>query len=317
LKPKAADRRESTIRNQIEPYLIGKLQITSIKPQDVNNHIEKLINEGKLSVSSITKTLDVINSAYNWANDQAYYTDFNPCKPVMDKLKTRLRNLEKRNSSSGVVRILSDEQIKIIEEYVEHMNKDPSYYYITGLSSLLLLYTGMRQGEMCALKWSDYDNITNTLSISKTRNVAKNRATGEYIPNENEVKNYHSRDIVLSDDAKMVIDEIKRVSVNTDQDDYIIYNKVYKPTNPSNYGYNLNKFYLKAGLPTEISGAHILRRTCATKMHREGCRVEDIAAYLGDTPETIIKHYISLTKKVVAEGRVLNVVNVPKGVKKE
>ena len=60
-----------------------------------------------------------------------------------------------------------------------------------------------------------------------------------------------------------------------------------------------------------MSGAHILRRTCATQMHNDGCRVEDIAAYLGDAPETILKHYISVTKKIVSDGKVLNVVQVP------
>ena len=56
----------------------------------------------------------------------------------------------------------------------------------------------------------------------------------------------------------------------------------------------------------------ILRRTLATKMHNSGCRLEDIAAYLGDTAETVLKHYISLTKKVVVEGQILNVVELPK-----
>ena len=51
-------------------------------------------------------------------------------------------------------------------------------------------------------------------------------------------------------------------------------------------------------------------------MHNDGCRLEEIAAYLGDTPETVLKHYISLTKKVVVEGQTLNVVPLPQNKEK-
>ena len=73
----------------------------------------------------------------------------------------------------------------------------------------------------------------------------------------------------------------------------------------------LNKMYREAGLPNNITGAHILRRTRATDMHNAGARLEDIGSYLGDTPETILKHYISVTKKIIADGKVLNVVKLP------
>ena len=39
----------------------------------------------------------------------------------------------------------------------------------------LLLYMGMRCGELCALKWISYDREMKTLDISRTRYEAKNR----------------------------------------------------------------------------------------------------------------------------------------------
>ena len=36
--------------------------------------------------------------------------------------------------------------------------------------------------------------------------------------------------------------------------------------------------------------------------------VEDIAAYIGDEPSTVLKHYISLTQRVVAGDKILNIV---------
>ena len=317
LKPKSADRRESTINNQIMPYPLGRMQVASVDPSDIRNHIETLIREGKISVSSIEKALDVINSAYKWGCDQEYITN-NPCKPVLDSLKNRLKNLSVKKSSDGIVMVLSDDQInkliKSVDELIETSNK--TYEKVSALTILLLLYTGMRAGELCALRWKDWSETTKTINIIKTRNVAINRKSkgrgDTYIPNENEVKNYHARTIKLCDEANEIMKIIKETTSLTGEDDYILLNRRNRPTNPSNFGKYINKMYEKLGLPDEVSGAHILRRTCATVMHNNGCRLEDIAAYLGDTPETIRKHYISTTKRVVADGKILNVVELPK-----
>lgn len=312
LKPKAADRRESTIRNQIAKYPIGHMQAVNITSLDIENHIEMLIRDSGLSVSSIKKTLDVINSAYKWAVAKGVIAN-NPCVPVLESIKTRLSNLEKRNSSDGVVNVLSDDQIRLINNQVNRLVNSAIHTRLLGLSVSLLIETGMRSGELCALRWKDWDADTHTLSIDKTRNVAKDRSVSvsSYKTNENEVKNYHARTIDLSDKAQSILTEMKRITVKDDDDDYILVNRSNNPTNPSNFGRNINVFYEQVGLPEEITGAHILRRTCATNMHYDGCLLEDIAAYLGDTPETIVRHYISLTKKVVSNGRVKNVVQLP------
>ena len=312
LKPKAADRRESTIKNQIEPYKIGRLQTSSVTSQDVSEHIETLLQEGKLSVSSVEKTFDVINAAFKWAENQ-YYIDYNPCSPVRDRIKNRLKNLKKRNSSEGIVVVLSDDQKEMLEKYVEEMDGTPVHRHLLGLSALLLMYTGIRVGELCALRWSDWSREGSTLNIGKTRNIVKDRTDSDskYIANENSVKNYHSRTLALSAKAVKVLEKMYLINPKHGEDDYILINRRGTPSNPSNYDANINKLYKEIGMPESISGAHIFRRTKATALHSAGVSVENIASYLGDTQETVLKHYISLTKKVVAGGKVLNVVEIP------
>lgn len=316
LKPKAADRRESTIKNQIAPYSIGQLQIMSVTSQDISRHMEYLINKGNLSVSSVEKAFNVINSAYKYAQSQ-HFIDYNPCDQIGDRIKNRFRNLKTRDSSAGVVLVLSSDQKQILENYVEELDRDDveQYRRIIGLGVLLLLYTGMRVGELCALRWRSLARDEPVLTIDKTRNVVKNRYKKEgeatYIAHENPVKNYHSRSIVLSTKAYKVINRIREISNKTADDDYIIINRSSNPTNPTRFDAMINKIYREAGLPDNITGAHILRRTRATDMHNAGARLEDIGSYLGDTPETILKHYISVTKKIVADGKVLNVVKLP------
>lgn len=316
LKDSGMTRRKCTINNQIKLYPIGRLQVTTVDSNDICNHIETLIRE-KYSASTIEKALNVLNGAYTWACDRQIIS-YNPCKPVMKSLRKKLDKMNIKNSSAGMVVVLLGEQeeklIRLIWKLTETSKR--LYEIIWGLSILFLLYTGIRIGELCALRWRDFSPKTNTININKTRVVVENmKSKGErdkYITIENEVKNYHSRTIKLSDEAINIINKIYEITPLKGDDDYIIINRRRKPTNPKNLGNNINNLYEKFGFGVEIRGAHILRRTCATNMYYAGCDIAKIAAYLGDTPVTIREHYISITKRIVAGGEVLNVVEYPK-----
>ena len=58
----------------------------------------------------------------------------------------------------------------------------------------------------------------------------------------------------------------------------------------------IKKFYRYAGLPVEISGAHILRRTFATNMYNQGAPVKNIASYIGDLESTTSQYYIAIKR---------------------
>lgn len=312
LKSKSADRNISTIRNQIANYPVGHMQAIGVTPYDIEEHIERLIDEDRLSVSSIIKALDVINAAYKWAVAKRFLT-INPCYEVLDDLKIRLRNLENKNSSDGFVVVLSLEQQNQVKRYSEQIKEiAESYQYIFAQSVIILINTGMRVGELSALRWRDWDAETNTLVIEKTRFVTGHGMVGDgYSPEEGIVKNCHCRTIQLNDTASEALKEINRVTSKREPEDYIVVNRNDNPTNPSNYGANIKRLYQKLGFSDEISGAHVLRRTCATNMYNAGCNIEDIAAYLGDTPDVIRNHYVSLTKKIIANAKILNVVQFP------
>ena len=66
-----------------------------------------------------------------------------------------------------------------------------------------------------------------------------------------------------------------------------------------------------AGLSDIKGGCHILRKTFATNKYREGWRVEQIAAYLGDIEYTIRRYYLSMQHKEVHDGKVRRVVKIP------
>ena len=314
LKPKSMDRRESTIRNQIEPYALGGMQICTVTGKDIEKHIEHLIKNTSLSVSTIDKTLDVINAAYKWAITQGYIEN-NPCTAVMDKLSKRLENLENRRSIDADVIVLSDEEIERFTAVALTRNaNNGKYKYSSGIYALFLLNTGMRCGELCCLRWGDYHRESGSISIDKTRYVSYHRLDGTktgYTPGEDIVKNAHAREIKLTKEAKEILDEIYEISEKRGDSDYVLLNDSGKPSNPTNLGSCVRTIFRKAGLPEEISGLHVFRRTFATKMYDSGATIKDIAAYLGDLESTVSKHYISVRKRVKVGGITRNIVPVP------
>lgn len=56
-------------------------------------------------------------------------------------------------------------------------------------------------------------------------------------------------------------------------------------------------FYLCIG-----RGLHIFRRTFATRMYKNGARVKEIAAYIGDLESITERYYIAVCKKIVEDG---------------
>lgn len=315
LKPKSIDRRECSIRNQIEIYELGKTQIQAVQFRDIENHIELLLAKG-LSVSTVRKAYDVINAAYRWANRQELIT-INPCTRIHDAIIARLDAVKKKNNAKKSISILSEKEIEQLNHAARLKWQNGKLKSRVGLYALLLLETGMRCGEACALRWRDYSVPNKTLNITFTRGKAidRNKAATKktkYKVNEGLVKTDRPRTIALSDRAVAILEEIKKVSPNYNEENYILLNRKNHPTDSHALSHCLNTVYQNAGLDTHnISGAHILRRTCATKMYHAGASVEEIAAYLGDLPETIQRNYINPGIKVMEEGKTVYVIPLP------
>lgn len=63
LKSKSYDRLECTIKNQIEKFTIGKIRFQEIKANDIQKHIQELVNK-EYSWSTVKKTYDLLNDFF-------------------------------------------------------------------------------------------------------------------------------------------------------------------------------------------------------------------------------------------------------------
>ena len=318
LKPKSIDRRECTIDNHIEAYPLGRMQLSEVRVADIDTHISTLIREDRLSESSIEKVVDVLNAAYNWALVRGE-VETNPVAPIKPTLVKRMQKMKQKTVDEADVVVLSaDEEKRFVQEAMQRNSKTGEFVHAAGLYSLLLLYTGMRCGEMLALRWKDVDFENRMLTIDKSRSVAKNRnrvteQETKYVMVEGTTKNEKARRIELMPEAMQVLRLIRLECDDEREDALIVTTKSGKGNTATNLEHRVATIFRHAGLTELTGGLHIFRRTFATNMYEKGARVKEIAAYIGDLESTTERYYIAIRKKVAVDGGVQQVVQLPMG----
>lgn len=312
LKPKSIDRRECTIEKHIAGYPLGHMQAQQIKVADVDQHISGLIQEGKLAASSIEKVVDVLNAAYKWAVIRGEM-EFNPVAPIKPTLSKRIQKMKQKTVNDADVVVLSLEESALFEKEALKKNAAGQYIYPAGLYGVFLLHTGMRCGELLALRWRDIDQVKGYVTIEKNRSMAKNRESGgkKYIAVEGTTKNSKARKIKLTQEAEAVVKLMWENSRQREMEDFVVTTKTGKPNTATNLEHRMAVIFRNAGL-TEMTGAlHIFRRTFATRLYEKGARVKEIAAYIGDLESTTERYYIAVRKKITDGGRTEQVVMLP------
>ncbi len=180
----------------------------------------------------------------------------------------RLRGISRaREGQNTRMDVLNDaEQTKLIRFLCE--DTDSSKFGI-----LLCLFTGLRLGEICALKWEDIDMNSKIIRVNSTvQRLAADAGTGRTSLMESTPKSgYSRREIPLSDS----LFEMARGFCTGQK--YVLGGN--KPMEPRTYQ-NRFKLYLKlAGI--EAKKFHILRHTFATNCINSGADVKSISEILG------------------------------------
>lgn len=318
LKRKSIDRRECTIANQLQNYDLGKMQIHTVTPTDIERHIHALINERRLSESSIIKVLDVLNAAYGWA---VLHGDIaiNPVDVIKPKLIKRLKKMSSKRADQADVAVFSEEETKKFVAEALKLDAKGKPVYSAGDYMLLLLYTGMRCGEMIALRWEDLDWDNSVLTIQRSASMVKNRdkekSSNNFIMLEGSTKNQKARMIQLTPEAIFILKRIYQRCSPCMQEDLITPTQRGHMNTASNLEHRMKVILRNAGLNDVKGGLHTFRKTFATKMYESGARVEEIAAYIGDLESTTRKYYIAIRKKMVTSDGVKQIVKLPSDVK--
>ena len=144
---------------------------------------------------------------------------------------------------------------------------------IKKMGIVLCLSTGLRLGEICALKWEDIDLQNRILSVNHTvQRISVNNMTPKTILCEGKPKTACSqREIPLSDEMILLLSRFYH------SNKYVLNNSA--PLEPRTYQYQFKKYQSQAGIICK--NFHVLRHTFATNCIGSGVDIKSLSEILG------------------------------------
>ena len=244
----------------LKPYL-GSKQISKVTSADVQALYRKLQQEGRvdggaLSPATVRKIHGVLHQALNVAVDRHLIVK-NPTDDV---------TLPKKVTAAKT--ILNDKQLERFMEVIKTDEHWHDFFYLE-------ITTGLRRGELCGLRWGDFDAENGTLKVCRTvrREKDKGLTTGD-------TKTYAgTRTLILPPSLTALLKMRKQAT----QTDWIFPDLLHpeRPTAPDAAYRRMKLLLEQAGLP-EIR-FHDLRHTFATHALTAGVDVKTLSGILGHT----------------------------------
>lgn len=176
------------------------------------------------------------------------------------------------SSTNNELEVLSVANHRKILNYIQ------SHFTFTGLGIYISLSTGLRIGEICALKWSDINVVDGTITVSRTIEriyiIEGEKKHTELVINTPKTKN-SCREIPISRELLAIIKPLKKV---VNEDFYVLTNDE-RPTEPRTYRNYYNKLMTKLDIPK--LKYHGLRHSFATRCIEAGCDYKTVSVLLG------------------------------------
>ena len=231
----------------------------SLHEHDVQAFVLKKIEHG-LSAKSVKDILIVLKMVMKFGvkNELMNHYEWDIKFPV--------------NNQPKELEVLSVANHKKILDYVQHN------FTFMSLGIYISLSTGLRIGEICALKWSDINvadgKITVQRTIERIYMVEGEKKHTQLVINTPKTVN-SCREIPISKELLAMVKPMKKV-VNADF--YVLTNED-KPTEPRTYRNYYNRLMEKLDIPK--LKYHGLRHSFATRCIEAGCDYKTVSVLLG------------------------------------
>ncbi len=169
-------------------------------------------------------------------------------------------------------------EVLSVANHKKVLNHIQNHFSFAGLGIYISLCTGLRIGEVCALKWSDINTMDGTITVNRTIEriyiIDGIQKHTELVINTPKTQN-SCREIPMTKELLAMMKPLKRV---VNDDFYILTNAEY-PTEPRTYRNYYTKLMEKLGIPK--LKYHGLRHSFATRCIEAGCDYKTVSVLLG------------------------------------
>lgn len=273
--------KQSTYYNytyKIQKYLLPafeNLSLEEILEYDFNRFSELLLETTQISNKFLKDILLVLKSILKFAE-----------KKYDVKMKLDLINLPRVRTHS--LKVFSESDKRKIKAYC--MNSENT----KDIGIALCLYTGMRIGEICALKWEDIDLNKRIIYVRHTlqRIYIDKKNTKIIIDAPKSEKSI--RNIPMSN---MIYTKLKSMRENFSKDDFFLTGDSKSFMEPRGYQYTFKKMLKECKIAER--NFHCLRHTFATDCISVGMDVKSLSEILGHSDVSItLSRYVHSSDKI-------------------
>jgi integrase len=256
LKKTTFESYDYTCRKYIIPIL-GNVQIQKITTIQVNDYLTNKIKEG-LSPRTLQKHRTILHGIVNSAIKEGFLS-INP-----------ISNCRTLRSNSEEVKTLTPGEVKLLLETARNIRnaKGKNFTQIYHIVKLALA-SGLRRGEILALKWDCINTEKGTLTVKEGLYQVKGGLLTDT------PKSKSSRRTISID--KGVLQELEELRIPDSE--WIFHTYKGKPLSPMNVGRSYRKLLKDVDL--EGYRFHDLRHTHATQLIANGMNIKMVSERLG------------------------------------
>lgn len=164
---------------------------------------------------------------------------------------------------------------------------------------IIIMYTGVRTSELCALKWKNVDMKNRIITISETHAIVKNRDANDNRKGKiinSSPKQYRSRDIPLSQRAYEQFVYFESLNPDHNESDYVCISKNNTPLTRRNIARTLGNMLSRCDANPDLT-PHSLRHGFGSILLEKGVEIKTISELMGHADiRTTYNIYIGITE---------------------
>ncbi len=291
-KPRTIEKNRGDFKRFINDEFARK-DIRTISEVDLKKFIQEWVNKSTPKKKTFLSFKGILNMIFEYAYMHKIIVE-NPVsyvknRPYMKSCDTSKAKSEEKIFSPEEIQMLKDEVRRRINSGLKRFGD----YYINGYAMLFAIETGVRVGELCALKWEDVkDNYIHIHAQQLFQNVDGKKEVyyAPYTKNEKGISE-DGRQFPLTNAIESLLNEIKAKQEELGiESEFIFCNEDGRWIIEEAYTSFLRRLCRSKGLT--VTNNHAFRMSLNSNVLIPiGISVADRAAMLGHSIETNLKYY--------------------------
>ena len=290
------------------------MPLKDMKPVFLDEWAHDMIKRYDMTKKMYYNMSIILRQCLDFAVDKEYISE-NPFSKV--KINTKLfRRVKKKSGETEVY--TEEEEKKLVLDMLRRFNNDTTN--TAPLAVILLFETGLRIGELCALKFEDIDENNHYIHIQR-QEIRDFIQVDEYNMKFNgfKIAEYTKsddgfRDVYLTETARQIINAVKKINfINGEMNNSFIFIRNKKNINHYSVQAMIKRGCEKIGINVKTS--HKIRKTYISTLIDSGLNIDQIRRMAGHSDErtTYGNYCFNRLTEEQTEEKIENALKVIKG----